>query len=465
MKIIFLLFLAALTPAIRAQELAPQSASADEAAAVANKLMTSLFFRGEGADKILDSGEAGRLVNLDGVETNAEARGLLITWIRRNPDKAAQLYLNLKGAGGKVHTAIETREMTWEFNPAFLEAIKALNAAAGSSSVSREAMEIAARRLYGGSREEADSPVIKDGGGKAGGKGLKREDFADYRLNRDALGAELSRAAGWMDAARPEAVRLNLGGSYGAALSIYQEFVVAAASLKGRAAMTALESERLETLRSALRSSLGALALRARIAELAAAEAALTAARGEPGSAALLAALGKLRAELEGLAAQAESGRAGAKEVAGLVNAAEGKFAGVYLVYSAYDGLLSLKRRSAPGAFSCLYDYAAWRYLAAYFPGSPYPKARAELTAAAGALDGALAKAGDGDLPGALAAADPARLEAAAAQLRSSSSFYRAAQFFGWGLFFRPVELKVLPAKPRPAFRPALTIAELNRGR
>ncbi|MDD2805336.1 MAG: hypothetical protein PHV33_07255 [Elusimicrobiales bacterium] len=465
MKTLLLILLAVLPPAVRAQELAPQSASAEEAAAVANKLMTSLFFRGEVADKILDSGEAGRLVNLEGVETNAEARGLLINWIRRNPEKAAQLYLNLKGAGGKVHTAIETREMTWEFNPAFLEAIKALNAAAGSSSVSREAMEIAARRLYGGSREEADSPVLKDGGGKAGGKGLTRDDFADYRLNKGALDAELTRAAAWMDAARPEAVRLNIGDSYGAALSIYQEFLVAASGLKGRAAMTAQESARLETLRSALRAALGALALRARIAELAAAEAALASARGEPGASALLAVLGKLRGELEELAALAESGQAGAKEVAGLVNLAEGKFAGLYLAYSAYDGLLSLKRRSAPGAFSCLYDYAAYRYLAAFYPASPYPKARAELAAAAGALDGALAKAGAGDLQGALAAADPARLEAAAAQLRSSSSFYRAAQFFGWGLLFRPVELKALPGKTRPAFRPAFTIAEIVRGR
>jgi hypothetical protein len=466
MKIIlFLLLIPALPLAALSQEPAPQSASSDETPEVKNRLLTSLFFRSEVAGKILASGEAGRLVDLEGVTNAAEARKLLMSWIWRNPDRAAQLYLSLNGSVGKIHTSIETREMTWEFNPAFIESIKALNAAAGSSSVSREAMEIAARRLYGGAREETDSPVLKDGGGKAGGKGLTRDDFADYRLNKGALDAELARAAGWMEAARPEALRLNIGGSYGAALSIYQEFLVAAAGLKGRAAMTAQEAARLETLRSALRAGLGALALRARIAELAAAEEALAAAGAEPGAALLRAALGKLRAELEGLAAQAESGRAGAKEVAGLVNASERKFAGLYLTYSAYDGLLSLKRRSAPGAFSCLYDYAAYRYLSAFYPASPYPKARAELAAAVGALEGALAAAGAGDLQGALAAADPVRLEAAAAQLRSASSFYRAAQFFGWGLLFRPVELKLFPGKNRPVFRPVFTFREVAAAR
>lgn len=460
-----LLLLLALPPALPAQP-APQGAAAEDAGSAKNRILTSLFFRGEVADLILESGEAGRLVNLGGVETNAEARGLLLRWIERHPDEAARTYLNLKGAGGKAHTAIETREMTWEFNPAFIDAIKALNAAAGSASVSREAMETAARRLYGGQREDADAPVIADGRrGGGGGKGLSRDEFADYRLDKGALGAELARAGSWMDAARSEASRLGLSASYGASLSLYQEFLVAASALKGRASLNSQESARLERLRGALRSSLGALALRARAAETAAAAAALRSASGEPGAAALLAALERTLAELERAAASAESGNLSPREVAGLVSEAEGKFAGLYLGYSAYDGLLNLKRRAAPGGFSCLYDYAASRYLAAFHPGSPYARARAELAAASGALDGALAKAGSGDLAGALAAADPARLEAAAAELRSSSEFYRAAQFFGWGLLFRPVELKAYPGKGRPAFRPVFTLLEIARGR
>lgn len=466
MKKIFLLLLCCLPAALPAQEPPPQNAAAEDAAAVASRLSTSLFARGELADKIMESGTAGEFVDMEGAETYSEARSRLLEWIKRHPAKAAETWLNLKGSGGKVHTSIESRQMSWTFNPAFIDAIKALNAAAGSSSVSREAMEMAARRMYGDAGGEDVDVVLKDGGGARGaGRGPFSGEYAGYRLNKGALGAELARAGGWMEAARVETERAGLGNNYSAALVVYQEFVVAASALKGREAMTAQESDRLERLRAALRISLGALALRARIAELARAAAALKASAGEPGAAEMLAALDAVQAELEALAARAESGAAGAREVAGLVNASEGKFAAAYLAFSAYDSLLGLKRRASPGGFSCLYDYAAYRYLAAFFPGTPYPKARAELAAAGGALDGALAKAGAGDLPGALAAADPARLEAAAAQLRSSSNFFRAAQFFGWGLFFRPVELKMLPGKTRPVFRPAFTISEINRGR
>lgn len=467
MKKSFLLLSLALLPCrLPAQEIKPANAAETEAAAVRDKLSSSLFFRGELADKIMESGTAGRFVDLEGVETYSGARGLLLDWIRKNPGKAAEVYLGLKGSGGKLHQSIETREMTWEFNPSFLEAVKALNAAAGSAAVSREAMELAARRLYGGPQEDADAPVIGDGGVKSGGRGPARKDYADFRLNKGALEGELARAAGWMEAARAEGGRPGVKDSYDAAFSVYQEFLVAAAALKGRAAMTAQESSRLESLRSALRASLRALSMRARLAELDAAEAALSASSGEPGNPAMLAGLKSLRPELEALALRAANGGAGDRELAGLVAKAEKKFAGFYLAYSVYDGLLNLKKKAAPGGFSCLYDYAVYRYLAAYFPDSPYPKARAELAAASGALDEALAMAGAGDLERALGAAEPARLEAASAAQRSASSFNRAAQFLMWGLFFRPVELKVASSGGRLSHRPVFTISEvLNRGR
>lgn len=472
MKIFLLFILASLQPvSLPAQEdkpLAPRQAqearpsdAAAEAAAVRDRIMTSLFFRGEVADKILDSGEADTYVDLSAFETHAEARSALLDWIRKNPAKAAEIYLSLKYSGGRPSGQTrEVYEISWKFNPSFLAAVKALNAAAGSSTASREVMELAARRLYEGQLAEAEAPPVIAGG--AGGRSVSRKDFADYRLNKGALDAELSRAAGWMEAARLEAARPGVEQAYASAFAIYQEFLVAASALKGRGVLTAKESVRLEELRSRLRAALGLLSMRARVSALDQAAVALASAAGEPGATEMLAAVKALKAELEQLAALGESGAAvPAKDAV----QAENKFAGLYLGYSAYDGLLNLKRRAARPAFSCLLDYAAWRWLASFAPGSPYPKARTELEAAAAALDQALALAGSGNLEGALTGLDAGRLEAAAGAVSSASAFNRAAQFYSWGLFFRPVELKVTMKGGRPVFRPAFTLSEVARGR
>lgn len=457
MKLLLLLLLCC-PAAAPAQEGAPARAEAMDLEAVKNKIAVSLFFRGELADLILNSGEAGRLVDLENIHTHAEARGRLIVWVRRNPDKAAEMYLNLRGSAGKMHTAIETRQMTWEFNPAFLESIKKLGEAAANSSVSREELEIAARRLYGGPQEKGSAVVLAGGGAAGAGKALSAKDFAGFRLDRGALEAELARAAAWMESARGAARRPGAAQAYEAALAAYREFVVAASALKGRGAVTEEESLRLEALRAAFRAALGGLSLREKAAALAAAEKPLSSALSEPGAELLLADLRRLRGELEALAAGAGSG--GAAQFSAAAVAAEERFAALYLCWTVYDSLLSLKR-SASAGFSCLYDYAAWRYLDRFFPGAAYPKARAELAAAAAGLGRSLELAAAGDLPGALAGSDPEKLKAAAAVVRRSSAFNRAAQFFNWGLLFRPVELRQAPGGGRPKFAPAFTLAEI----
>lgn len=453
-----LLLLCAAPQGPRAQEINPADAQAADAAQVRDKLATSLFFRGELADKIIEAGQADRFVDLEGVETHSGARSLLLTWIRRNPEKAAEVYLGLKGAGGRIHDAIETRKSDWKFNPAFIASIKALNAAAGSSSVSREAMELAARRLYEGPQADAAEAVQLGGGrGPSGGKTYSGS-YADYRLNKAGLQRELQLAGAWLEAGRQEGSRLELGGAYPAALALYRDLVVAASALKGREAMTGDESLRLEDLRLRLRAALSVLSLRARSAALKEASAAL-AASAAPGARELRSSLDTLRAEFEASAASAAAAPGDLKALARLVNEAEGRFAGAYLAYTAYDGLLALRRASAPG-FSCLADYAAYRYLAAFFPGSPYPAARARLEAAS-ALDAALALAGAGDLAGALEGLDPAGLEAAAAAVRGASALNRAAQFFSWGLLLRPLELQAVPGPAGVKFSPVFTFFEV----
>lgn len=465
MRTLLLAFGLACSPAAAsagdAPEARPQAVQREEAASIADRLSTGLFFRGELADKILEAGIAGRFVSLDGVETNAGARSALLAWIKKNPAGAAEVFLSLKG-GGRVHDRIETREMSWEFNPSFIAAVNALRAAAGSSSVSNEALELASRRLYEGPQSGAEGPEVRAGSGKRGGTGFF-SDYADYRLNRAGLEKELSQAGGWLEGARGEAKRLKVEGAYAAAFAGYSEFIVAASALKGRGAVTEAESRGLETLRARLRSALAALSLRTRAAALAEAGSSLAKAGPEPGARELLASVAREEAGLEALAARAGAGGLGLAELGRLVNSAEKGFAALYLGFSAYDGLLGLKRRAGSAGFSCLYDYAVYRCLAAFFPGAGYPRARAELAAAVVGLDSALLKAGSGDLSGALGELRGGRVEAAEKAVRSASSFNRAVQFFSWGLLLRPVELKVSARNGRALFRPAITFFEVLR--
>lgn len=429
-----------------------------DAAAVRDKLASSLFARGDLADKIIDAGMADRFISLEGLETHADVRSALIEWIRLNPGRAANTWLGIKGAGGKVHTSIQTREMSWEFNPSFLAAVKALNAAAGSASVSQEAMELAARRLYGEAQLLDEAPAVVFGGAGGRGGSAARLDYADYRLDKAGLERELSRAGEWLAAARPRGGR-DAGGVYAAAFASYQDFVVAASALKGRAAISEREALRLEALRGRLRSLLSAMALRLRSGAL-----------GEAGSALDGSAAGlrdELRAasgELEALAARAAAGGVDLAELARLVNAGEDAFARLYMRYTVYDALENLRRRAAGSGFSCFNDYAVYRLQAAFFPSAPYPRALAELAAAAAPLEAALAGASAGDIS-AVAGLDAAGLERSAAAVAAYSARNRAVQFFAWGIIFRPVELKLLPGRGRPGFLPVFGMADIGAGK
>jgi len=173
----------------------------------------------------------------------------------------------------------------------------------------------------------------------------------------------------------------------------------------------------------------------------------------------------RLAARLSASALEALEGGASMRSLSAVSASAEREFSSFYLSYSAYNSLVRLRELASPGGFSCLYDYAAYRYLAAFFPGAAYPKARRELAAARPALDEALLRADAGDMEGALsgAAARAAELKGAAALAASASAFNRRAQFLLWGVLFRPAELAVSARGGRAAFRPALTFFEVLR--
>lgn len=461
MRPLFPLLLAAAlagTPA-GAADINAGDAQARELSDTESRIMTSLFFRGEVADKILEGGKPERFIDTTGIETYADLRSAMMEWVKRNPEKAAQAYLGIKGAGGRLPTSIESRRTVWEINPKFLELVKALNAAAGSASVSREEMELAARRLYGGEQAAADAPVMLGGGGGGPAAAGRDPGFADFRLNRAGLEAELGKSAEWLEAVKPASGEGKAASAYRAAFSVYREFVVAASELKGRQVVTRNESARLESMRARLRSALASLALYSRAASLSAAARPLSGTGSRPGEKQMLAALQALAAELESAAGSLRAGDLAA--LGRLVNDFEGRFARLYLGYTVYDGLLNLSERSAPRGFSCLLDYAAYGFLAAFFPDSGYVRARAELQAAAKPLGEALGLAASGDPAAALALVDVKRLETAVSEVRSASAHNRAAQFFTWGLVFRPVELRLEFRGGRPRFTPAFTMFEV----
>lgn len=420
---------------------APENARASEVSSVRDKLMTSLFFRGELADMIISAGMAGKFVDLAGLETNAETRGALLAWIKNNPAEAAEVYLHLRG-GGTAPGRAEIYKTTWELNSNFVSLIKSLNAAAGNKAAPGEELELAARRLYEGPQAEAGAAPVTAGGGR-GGTDFFSGAYADMKLNKAGLGREVASAGAWLDALRgpsgkgPE----GLEKEFSAALARYAAFVTAASSVKGRSVVTEEESRGLEAGRAALRFSLAAVALRSRAQDLDGIAAALAGAGGEPGLAELNSDLASLRNVLRSRAAGIEEGDVPFGGLGALARASEKEFSSLYLRYSAYNGLLALKRLR-PRGFSCLYDYVMFRYLAAFFPGSPYPAAAAELLGSTAALDRALGAVGRGDMAAGLELAGE-NIEALARAGRTAaaaSAFNRGAQFFQWGMFFRPVE-------------------------
>lgn len=447
-------------------EIKASNAQAAELASVRDRIMTSLFFRGEVADSLIKSGVAGRVVDLDGVETNAEMRSVLLEWIQKNPDKAAALYLHLDQNGVPPPESLTAYEATWEFNSKFISLVKSLNAAAANSSVSGETLEMAARRLYEDPQaaEGEEGPEVR-AGASSSGTGFFSGGYADYRLNKAGLEREVAGAGAWLDGARGPGGRgpAGLEKFYGAALAEYGGFVVAASSVKGRGAITAEESRGLELRRVALRARLAALALRIRGAELGKNISQLK----EPGAARLARSLAAVKGRMEYAAARAETGTLSLDELAVLTRRAERDFSSAYLRYGAYSGLLELRRRAVSADFSCFYDYAVYRWLAYVSPGSAYPRARAELAAGLPALDAVLAGIDSGNFGASAEGLDTktAALEAALRVVREASRFNRAAQFFQGGLLFRPIECRVSVLETKLALRPVMTFVELLRGK
>ena len=453
-------------------EIIPRDMQQSEYESVKDRIYSSLMYRGELADKIIEAGKASEIVTMQGEATYADYRLAVMEWIKKNPEKAARLALNIKSGvkfdGGDITYTVSS----WRINAAFMDKIRALNAAAKGGGVSAETMELAGQRLYAGSYGGGAGAVVAGGGsgavsgggpggGPRGGNDFFSIDYADYKLNRAGLERELAGAGGMLDVMRGPSGKGPAGAekAYESALAGYGSFVVTASALKGRAVISGAESGALEQRRAGLRRALGALALRGRAAELRGISGELAGDCARPGCGALKGAAGEAADRIEADAARIEGGTPAHKELLALVGRAESEFAAFYLKYSVYSGLLGLRKKTEGLGFSCVYDYLFLRWLARVSPGSPYVVARAAAASAAAGLDAGMLKAGEGELEAALEGPGgrAAALEAAVAEVRAASAANRAAQFFLWGMLFRPVEIEVTARAGKPFFWPAFT--------
>ena len=455
-------------------EIKPANVNEAEYASLKDRISISLFFRGELADKIMDAGLQTRLLNLSGRESRSEVREALLGWIKRNPAEAANLYFYLSRSGSPAALPAEIKysQPAWEINPRFLDLMNALTAAAGNKKLSDEMLNLAAGRLFEGPQVPAEGPGVELGRGRTEGTGFF-SNYADYKLNRSGLEREMLKLRGWTDALRegfrsrtaPEAAGASSEAGMDPpsprrrrllvdTLSAYDAFSASASALRARSALTREESAGLEKERNSLRNKLAALTLlelAARVTE---------AARGLGGEdARLFEDTEALSGSFEKAARNFEEGTAVPGDIARVLPEAGRACAGFYARVSAARSLLKLRARLAAAGFSCLYDYLCCGFLERFYPETAYARARGAM-AGAGSV---LARAGsrlrsaqaadtDGDL-----AAEISAFTGALEIVEKASAVNRRAQFFLWGIFFRPMELECSFSEGRLTFKPVFT--------
>ncbi|MEW5905729.1 MAG: hypothetical protein AB1734_02985 [Elusimicrobiota bacterium] len=425
-----------------------------------DRLMSSLFFRGETADLIIEAGMAGQFVAIEEGEPYAEVREKMLAWIRRDPNQAAKIYLYLrKGRDASAERGYTYKEYSFEISPHFVGLVKALSAAAADGAASDEDLSAAGRRLFAGLAMEPDgSPggtmriTPSDEGPSDDGSSLVN---ADYKLDKKALSSSARKLGAWADSARrdlenaagPRAGRR--AGLVEKAFADYRGLLGAASSVSGRDRITAAEAARLEKLRLSVRGGLSASSLLAAADDLEAL-AGVMERRGRPSSARRAR---EAAAELDGAGARIESGGAASAEISRLVHEGERIYLAASFGARAALLLANMAATAARPQFSCLYDFLADRYFRRAAPASAYSRSKRLLEELGRAAPGAAELAEKGDFGGAfsaLSAASGAGLspETAAAgfgeALSLSVSVSRAnarAQYLAGGVLLNPLGL------------------------
>ena len=448
-------------------EAAPASVNAEELLIIRDRLSTSLFFRGELADSIIEAGLQDRLLSPAGRETRSEVRSALLVWIKKDLDQAANIYFYLKERqpGVPLPSAGVNYEIpSWEINPHFIDLIQGVNRVAKDASISDEDISLVAQRLFEGpqARPEAYAPLVPGaaGGAEAQGAGNARDiDYADYRLNTARVERESRALSGWF-----ESVKTGLGSEISGAekekglaaqrrlfdetFSVYRDFVVMLSGLKGRTKITGDESARLEALRRSLRKNLGELETLSVMSKIN--ERAQTLPARSPGAKTLKADARRIeeafKAFLDDLRENPESVKSAGSRLYDLEKA----FDFWTLRFSAHGRLADLKDRITDRGFSCVLDRLIFQYLFRFRPSAGYVKLKAGLASYAPAIDTSLegVAAGDYETAALFSGTEQKSLsrrifeaEAEAARLETYSRFNRRLQFIFWDVFVNPFGL------------------------
>lgn len=467
-------------------EAPPASVNAEELRELRDRLSTSLFFKGELADLIMEAGLQDRLVKLTGRETRSEARLALLGWIRKDPDQAAKIYFYLKGRGPGAAAppeAVSYAMPSWEINPHFLELIEGVNKAAKDAAMSEEELSLAAQRLFGGpqARPEDYTPWIP--GADAGtrpfgpppapiaaiagssvpvpgpkGRGMA-VNYAEYSLNPVRVERESRALGGWFENVKSAMEdELPAAGKekrpapgrrlFDETFAIYRNFVVALSGLKGRTKITREESVRLEALRRSLRKNLGELEALSVIRKLN--KRAETLPADSPGA-------GALRADARRIEEVFKAFLAGLREDPENVSTAAGRLYELEKVFdfwtlrvSAHGRLADLKSRITNRGFSCVFDKLIFKYLSRFRPSAEYVRLEAAQALHAKAMEVSLegVAAGDYETAAFFSGGEKRSLsvkireaEAAASRLEAYSGFNRRIQFFFWDVLANPFGL------------------------
>lgn len=399
-----------------------------------DRILSSLFFRGEVADAVLEAGLAGDFIETGGDGTYAGLRERLLSWIKADPDRAARVYLYLKkGRDLPAERGYTYKEYSFEISPHFVGLIRSLEAAAAAGGASDEDLSAAGRRLFAG--------LSIDGENSAGGTlrtspqapsaaaGTGALVNADFRLDRTALASSARKLGAWADSARSDLARVRgpRNGRRAALLERafegYRGLLAASSSVSGRDRITAAEAARLESLRLSVRTSLSAASLLAASDDLERSAEAIERA-GRKGTA------GRTRAaisELDRYGSRVEGGEAGARELGRLL--AEGER--IYRAASFYSRaallLDEMSRLSSGRSDSCFYDFLSDGVFSRLLPDSPYAAAKRDLARLGAAASRAAVLLENGDQAGAFAELSAGRGGAAE---EPAVLFSRSAAFF-----------------------------------
>ena len=457
---------------------------------ILNKILTDLSYRGKVADKMLESGIAGTLLNLSRYPTYSEAREAMIFWISKNPEKAADYAVMIQGSekgnaspdsnlgigsfGNDYsvddHGNIVRTIYRFSLSDGFMSKIKALNNAAADRSLSLENLSEAGRKLFEGSsayKGQLKSDFESAGGVYIGGgaNGRRRGLSGDFRpakysgtydnikINRGAIDDESNRAGHLL-----ALLRGNGGGPEGAeqyysyAWKAYGNFAGYISPLKSRKVITEKEAVKLEQLRTDLRKALAGLSMQ--MMSLYAEEMSHSL---NPSSAGYDSMLKSLRSLIESIEEKLvyAGNQKDLSEITKILSEAQAEFSALYMAYSVYSAAISIEKKAAETGFSCFTDWAIYKMLSYLSPQIPFVRARADIKNSSRDLSSSLEKAASGNLKDAIEDGRIDALSSAVSAVRAYSWQNKKHQYFFWGMLFRPFEIDISIVKDRAVFNPS----------